>query len=78
VSTIGCSLYACGAPIIVGGRRKATLGGILLIDSRWYGITANHARFGDLEEPGNSSQSSKDVSFDDDSDLEEDDFYRDY
>jgi hypothetical protein len=74
VSMIGSPSHACGAPILVGGGRKATLGGVLLIDGRWYGITANHARFGDVEGPSDPSEGSKDVSFDDDSDLEDDDF----
>jgi hypothetical protein len=74
VSTIGYPQHACGAPIIVGGERKATLGGVLLIGGGWYGITANHARFGDIEEPSNLSEGSREVSFDDDSDLEEDAF----
>jgi hypothetical protein len=52
VNTIGSPSSACGVSINVGGLKKIALDGVLPVDNGWYGITANYARFGDIEEPG--------------------------
>jgi hypothetical protein len=74
VSTIGPTSKLCGASIIVNNETKATLGGVLLVGNVWYGITANHAFSGDVNESTDISQGKAGLAFDEDSDDEDAEF----
>ena len=61
----------CGALIAFGRSRLATMGSVLLINGIQYGFSAQHARFGSLQETEIGSNESESLCFDDDSDSEE-------
>ena len=64
---------ACGAPISFGGSRLATLMGVVMIGSVYYGLTAQHARFRRLEDVGCAPNKDEVLAFDDDSDDSDED-----
>ena len=64
---------SCGALIAFGHLRLATMGGILLINGTYYGISAQHGRYELLEEPEDSTNEGASLCFDDDSDAEDSD-----
>ena len=64
---------SCGALIAFGHSRLATMGGILLINNTYYGISAQHGRYEYLEEPEDSTKEGTSLCFDDDSDAEDSD-----
>ena len=59
----------CGAKIAIGRERLARMGGVLLINGNYYGITAQHTRFEASTEPDDSVDSEP-LCFDEDSDDE--------
>ena len=67
---IGTPTNPCGAPLILGSRRKATLGGVITIGGQYYGMTALHRQQGEDQET-ESQDTETTVAFDDDSDTEE-------
>ena len=64
---------SCGALIAFGHLRLATMGGILLINGTYYGISAQHGRYEFLEEQEDSTNEGNSLCFDDDSDAEDSD-----
>ena len=62
---------SCGALIAFGHLRLATMGGILLINNTYYGISAQHGRYEFLEEPEDATNGGNSRCFDDDSDTED-------
>ena len=64
---------SCGALIAFGHLRLTTMGGILLIDGTYYGISAQHGRYKFLEEPEDGINEGNSLCFDDDSDTEDSD-----
>ena len=64
---------SCGALIAFGRLRLATMGGILLINGTYYGISAQHGRYEFLEEPEDGINEGNSLCFDDDSDTEDSD-----
>ena len=64
---------SCGALIAFGHLRLATMGGILLINGTYYGISAQHGRYEFLEEPEESTNEGNSLCFDEDSDEEDSD-----
>lgn len=63
---------ACGAPISLGGSKRATLGGIVKIGNSYYGLTAQHSRYTFVQEPEQPQTACGSISFDEDSDAEDD------
>ena len=61
---------SCGALIAFGRLRLATMGGILLINGTYYGISAQHSRYESLEYPEDATNEGNSLCFDDDSDTE--------
>ena len=61
---------SCGALIAFGHLRLATMGGILLINGTYYGISAQHGRYESLEQPEDAINEGNFLCFDDDSDTE--------
>ncbi len=61
---------SCGALIAFGRLRLATMGGILLINGTYYGISAQHGRYEFLEEPEDAINEGNSLCFDHDSDTE--------
>ena len=64
---------SCGALIAFGHLRLATMGGTLLINGTYYGISAQHGRYKFLEEPEDAANEDDILCFDDDSDTEDSD-----
>ena len=64
---------SCGALIAFGNWRLTTMGGILLINGTYYGISAQHGRYGVLKKTQNAPNESNSLCFDDDSDTEDSD-----
>ncbi|KAK0511993.1 hypothetical protein JMJ35_005121 [Cladonia borealis] len=64
---------SCGALIAFGRSRLATMGGILLINGTYYGISAQHGRYEFLEQPEDATNGGNSLCFDDDSDTEDSD-----
>ena len=62
---------SCGALIAFGRLRLATMGGILLLNGTYYGISAQHGRYEFLEEPEDATNEGNSLWFDDDSDTED-------
>ena len=62
---------SCGALIALGHTRLATMGGILLINGTYYGISVQHGRYEFLAEPEDSTNEGSFLCFDDDSDAED-------
>ena len=68
------SRESCGALIRLGHpSRTATLTATFKIGDTWYGMSVQHARFDDLQEPESPTTSDEILAFDDDSDDEVDD-----
>jgi len=67
---------ACGASICFGGSQKATLGGVILIDNVYHGISVLHHCVNAIEEQDIATGRTKQLVFDDDneSDFADDDF----
>lgn len=71
VYLINASQESCGALISLGHpSRAATLTGTFKIDDVWYGMSVQHARFDDPQEPESPTASDEILAFDDDSDDE--------
>ena len=64
---------SCGALIAFGRLRLATMGGTLVINGTYYGISAQHGRYKFLEEPEDATNEDHSLCFDDDSDTEDSD-----
>lgn len=64
----------CGALIGFGSSKTATLGGILIINGVHYGMSAQHARYQSLTEQREFDDNRNPPCFDDDSDIESEDF----
>ena len=64
---------SCGALIAFGHSRLATMGGTLLINGTYYGISAQHGRYKFLDEPEDAANEDNPLCFDDDSDTEDSD-----
>ena len=64
---------SCGALIAFGRSRLATMGGTLLINGTYYGISAQHGRYKFFEEPEDTADEGNPWCFDDDSDTEDSD-----
>lgn len=64
---------SCGALIAFGRSRLATMGGTLLINGTYYGISAQHSRYKFLEEAEDAANEDNALCFDDDSDTEDSD-----
>ena len=64
---------SCGALVAFGRMRLATMGGTLLINGTYYGISAQHGRYKFLEEPEDAANEDNALCFDDDSDTENSD-----
>ena len=64
---------SCGALIAFGRSQLATMGGTLLINGTYYGISAQHGRYKFLEEPEDAANEDNSLCFDDDSDTEDSD-----
>ena len=71
VYMIDDSRGSCGALIAFGRLRLATMGGTLLINGTYYGISAQHGRYKFLEEPEDAANEDNPLRFDDDSDTED-------
>jgi hypothetical protein len=69
---IGSPAHACGAPIMVGETRKATLGGVLLIRGAYYGLTVDHTRSSLEEAAGECIEDGTELAFDDYSEIDDD------
>jgi hypothetical protein len=59
----------CGTPIFVGSKHESTLGGVLLINGKYYGMTSLHPRIDQVSEVENIFGEDGDLEFDDDSDI---------
>ena len=64
---------SCGALIAFGRSRLATMGGTLLINGTYYGISTQHGRYKFFEEPEDAADEENPWCFDDDSDTEDSD-----
>ena len=74
VYLVNASQEGCGALISLGHpSRTATLTATFKIRDTWYGLSVQHARFDDLQEPESPTASDEVLAFDDDSDDEVDD-----
>ena len=60
----------CGALISFGSSKLATLTAVFRIGFRWYGLSAQHARFKYPQEPRSPTTTDEVLAFDDDSDYE--------
>lgn len=68
---IGTPTNPCGALLTLGSRRKATLGGVIIIGGQYYGMTALHRQHCEDQETESQDDDGKIIAFDDDSDLEQ-------
>ena len=73
VYALGHSPPRCGALISLGNSRVATLTATFQIRNVWYGMSAQHARLNDPQEPESPTATDEILAFDDDSDDEADD-----
>ena len=68
VYLLGTPRSLCGAPILLGHSNRATLGGTILIDGVYHGITVLHPRLDKAEEFEDVAEKEGSLAFDEDID----------